>query len=139
MTREVTVTIDGLQQGDEESTVSVKATGIYHNRNGKHYIHYEESIEGGEGITKNTIKIASNQIDIIKKGVNTSNMVFALEESTQTRYETPYGSLLLYIKTTRIQVEENSDEILIRLHYTLSANDGHLSDNQVLIRVCSKN
>jgi len=138
MTKGVTVIIDGLQHGVEAEAITFTAPGVYHHHNGKHYILYDEITEGEKGITKNTIKIASNKIDMIKIGVHTTQMVFDLNETTDVCYQTPYGNLLLRIHTTGIQVVENLDEIQVKLEYTLSTEDNHLSDNLISILICSK-
>lgn len=138
MTKDVIVTIDGRQLGEEDGVISTTASGIYHQRGNKHFVYYDEKAEDGEGITKNTIKITPNQIEIIKKGINSSHMIFHVKETTDTCYQTPYGSLLLTIQTLELQVEDSLDEIRVKLQYTLSAKDAHLSDNSIMIRVCSK-
>ena len=43
--------------------------GDYYQKNGKHYILYEEILEGAEERVKNVIKISPSSMDIIKKGV----------------------------------------------------------------------
>lgn len=139
MTKEVTVLIDGSQLDTEEETVRTTASGVYRKLNGKHVIHYEESIDGGEGITKNTVSIASEHVEIVKKGVISTVMSFDLLEPSQTFYQTPYGRLLLQIQTTELLIEESQDEIKVRLRYLLSVNGEYLSDNQILIRVNARN
>ena len=48
MTNEVLLTIAGLQliDGDQEMPVEVVTAGNYYLRNGKHYILYDEVVEG---------------------------------------------------------------------------------------------
>jgi uncharacterized beta-barrel protein YwiB (DUF1934 family) len=137
MTKEVTITIDGIPTEDEEGAVSITAPGVYHYRNGKHFIHYEDKGENGEEAVKNTIKIASDKIEITKKGVNTTQMLFETEGITENCYHTPYGSLLLQIKTTKMQVEEGPDDLRIKLQYTLSSEGRHISDHSITIKVSS--
>lgn len=69
MTKDVIVSISGLQmpaEGDAEP-VEVITVGDYYQKNGKHYVLYEEVNEGFEGSTKNIIKMQENCIDITKK------------------------------------------------------------------------
>lgn len=136
MTKEVVVTIDGLQSNDGEDAVTITVTGAYHNRIGKHFIQYEE-LKDQEGCTKNTIKISSDQIDIIKKGQTSTHMVFRLQEKTQTSYQTPYGNISLEVRTTKMQVEEERDVIKVTLLYSLSSNGSHLSNNQIFMKITS--
>ena len=50
MTKDVLITISGIQMMDEEdSDVEMIVRGDYYQKNGKHYILYEEVMEGFEG------------------------------------------------------------------------------------------
>ena len=76
MTKDVIVSISGLQmpaEGEAEP-VEVITVGDYYQKNGKHYVLYEEVNEGFEGSTKNIIKMQENCIDITKKGVSNVQM-----------------------------------------------------------------
>lgn len=138
MTKEVFVIIDGKQLNiEEEQPVTVSVPGIYHNRNGKHYIQYEEVPEGEDHTYKNTIKISDNRVDLIKKGFQETQMNFDRKDVTDTIYQTPYGGLHLQIHTTELVVEESEKEIKVLLLYQLYSNGGHLSDNKITIRICS--
>ena len=47
MTKEVLVTVSGLQSmGGESDQIQVITAGNYYRKNGKHYIVYDEMIEG---------------------------------------------------------------------------------------------
>ena len=72
MTKDVLITISGIQMMDEEdSDVEMIVRGDYYQKNGKHYILYDEVMEGFEGKVKNVIKISPVGMDIIKKGMYT--------------------------------------------------------------------
>ena len=137
MTREVLITIEGLQMSEEQDLVTTKAAGVYHYRNGKHFIHYEESVVEGDGMIKNAVKIASNQIDITKKGSTSTRMVFVNNEKTVTEYQTPFGSLELGIHTTSMQIVEAIDEITVKLCYSLDVNNSFVSNNDIVIKISS--
>ncbi len=58
MTRDVLVRISGLQAVDGDTNdVEIITTGDYFLKNGKHYVVYEEMMEGFEGNVRNTVKI----------------------------------------------------------------------------------
>ena len=70
MTKDVLITISGVQMLDEEDAdVEMVTRGDYYQKNGKHYILYDEVMEGFDGRVRNVIKISPNSVDIIKKGV----------------------------------------------------------------------
>jgi uncharacterized beta-barrel protein YwiB (DUF1934 family) len=138
MTKEVSIIIEGRQLGDEEEAVTTMTAGIYHLHESRHYIQYEETLSEGEEVTKNTIKIAPKRIELTKTGINSSQMIFDLNESTEAVYQTPYGNLILEIMTTRIVLSEVPDKLQILLEYTLSTNDSHLSDNCIEMLITSQ-
>ena len=72
MTKDVIVTINGLQFAQETETepVEIVTAGSYYKKNGKHYIIYDEVMEGFEGSTKNIIKLTEDSLDVTKKGVS---------------------------------------------------------------------
>ena len=66
MTRSVLISITGTQiSGGDQEEVEMLTTGDYFFKNGKHYIIYEEIEEDSRQITKNTIKIDGDSMDIM--------------------------------------------------------------------------
>ena len=66
MTKDVLITISGLhyeenivtgEEDTETEPIEVISPAVYYFKNGKHYILYEEPIEGTAGTIKNKIKI----------------------------------------------------------------------------------
>lgn len=99
MTKDVIVTISGLQiqaEGDAEP-MEVITSGTYYKKNGKHYVLYDEAVEGFEEGTKNVIKLYDNCLDVTKKGVSTVHMLFEKDKKNMSYYYTPFGSLLIGI------------------------------------------
>ena len=82
MTKNVLVSIAGMHYGvDDESGESepleVITPATYYFKNNKHYILYDEVVEGMIGTTKNTIKIAGdNFFEMSKSGLTNSKMTF---------------------------------------------------------------
>ncbi len=135
MTREVVITIKGTQLEEEEASVIMTAPGTYHLTNGKHYLHYEESIEGSEDISKNTIKISSERVVLMKKGIQTAQMIFDLTEADLAVYQTPYGNLTFQTETKLIKIHETQTRLEILMEYALYNDSTKLSDNRLNILV----
>ena len=77
MTKDVLITISGSQVTDgENSDVEMIIAGTYYLKNGKHYVTYEEVMEGYGGVVRNTIKIQPDSMDIIKTGQTNVHMTF---------------------------------------------------------------
>ncbi|HIU67332.1 MAG TPA: DUF1934 domain-containing protein [Candidatus Caccomorpha excrementavium] len=139
MTKEVLIAISGLQfELDTEEAVEVISRGQYYKKNGKHYITYEEMDEGSPGqLTKSTIKISSDQVDMIRNGQSRVHMVFARGQNNLAYYNTPFGQMLMGIHTREIELYEEDKEILVKLYYSLELNYSHISDCEVAIRISS--
>ena len=65
MTKDVLLSIKGLQFANEQDTepVEVITSGDYYKRNGKHYILYDEIMEGFPEPTRNIIKLDDGKLD----------------------------------------------------------------------------
>lgn len=139
MTKEVLVSISGLQfEIDQEEAVEVIIGGEYYYRNGKHYVLYEELSEDGEGVTKNTIKICEDKVDIMKTGVNNVHMIFEKNFQNMTYYNTPYGELLIQINTTNLSLKEEENGLHIHIDYDLNVNYTHISECSIEMKILSK-
>jgi uncharacterized beta-barrel protein YwiB (DUF1934 family) len=67
MTKDVLITIRGVHTMDEEDNdVEMIVRGDYYQKNGKHYVLYEELLEGFKEPVKNIIKITPTSMDITK-------------------------------------------------------------------------
>ena len=138
MTKDVLLTISGLHydefsgREDDNEPIEVITPAAYYLKNNKHYIIYEEVVEGMPGSIKNKIRISGeDQLEILKSGLSGTHMVFEM-----TPYETPYGELLLGIYTKDLKVEESDDRINIRVNYELDINGDKVADSE--IKMCVK-
>lgn len=141
MTKEVLVSISGLQFAEQmdSETVEVITSGDYYKKNGKHYIIYEEVSEGFDGTTKNIIKLGEGSLDITKRGAVNVHMMFEKGKKNVTYYYTPYGSLLIGIDATKIEVEETEQDIHVTVDYALDINYEHMADCTITMKIISKN
>lgn len=142
MTRDVLIRISGMQFMDSENEsddVEVITTGDYFRKNGKHYIIYDEVMDGFEGNVRNTVKISPEILDIRKQGVANAHMVFEQDKKNMTRYATPMGDMMVEISTNRIQVDEQEDSLKVMVEYSLGINCQHISECNITMDVCSKN
>lgn len=140
MTKEVLVKISGLQfAGEAENEpVEVITTGDYYKRNGKHYILYDEIIEGFSEPTKNIIKLGEDMLDITKKGTTNVHMMFEKNRKNVTYYYTPYGSLLIGIDAKKVEVQEDEHKIDVKVDYALEVNYEHMADCSITMNIMSK-
>lgn len=141
MTKDVLVSIRGLQvarQEGESEPVEVITAGDYYKKNNKHYVIYDEVMEGFDGTTKNIIKVQDDCVDITKRGVTNVHMVFEKNKKNVTCYETPFGSMLLGIDATDIQIREEENDISVDVEYALELNYEHLADCSIKMAIRAK-
>jgi uncharacterized beta-barrel protein YwiB (DUF1934 family)/uncharacterized Zn-finger protein len=110
----------------------------YNHKNNKHYILYEEVMEGETKTTKNRIKVADGMMELTKSGVVNVHMLFEEHKKNVTHYYTPYGALDMGIDTKQVLIEESEDEMNISVFYGLEMNQEFVADCNISINVKSK-
>ena len=140
MTKEVLVTISGLQFSPETESESVEliTSGSYYKKNGKHYIIYDEVNEGFSETTRNIIKLNDDFMDITRRGVSNVHMMFEKNKKNMSYYNTPFGNLLVGINATDVKVNETEDNIDIKVDYKLEVNYEHLAECSISMNIMSK-
>lgn len=140
MTKKVLLSIAGLQFLDAELTepVEVVAAGDYYCRSGKHYVLYDEPVEGMDGRIQNTIKVGNGVLEVTKKGLTNVHMVFEKDKKNLTCYRTPFGELMVGIETEDLTVRETEENIDVEVRYALEVNYEHMADCTIQMNIKSK-
>ncbi len=139
MTKDVLITISGTQFTDgENGDVELITAGSYYRKNGKHYITYDEVMEGFDGVIRNTIKIQPDSMDIIKSGIANVHMSFERNKKRLTCYATPMGDMMVGLNTRNILVDETDDSLKVRVEYSLDINYEHVSECNIMVDIQSK-
>ena len=100
MAKDVLVSVKGTQFIDgEKDSVEVITNGTWYEKNGKQYLLYEETYEGMQATTKNTVKISPEIVEVTKKGAVSSKMIYELGKQHMSDYMTPMGLIVLGITT----------------------------------------
>lgn len=141
MKKEVLISIAGLHyglpgDGGEDDPIEIITPASYYQKNGKHYIIYDEVAEGVPGAIKNTVKITDDTLfEISKSGAANTRMVFEKDKINMTSYQTPFGDILIGIHTKDMQMDIREDEIDVNIFYALDINNEPLSDCQIKVNV----
>ena len=139
MTKEVLVSIRGIHAVDGESdNVEVITAGSYYFKNNKHYIVYDELVEGFDRAVKNTIRIGRNTVDVMKSGPARSHMVFEENKTNVNCYSTAFGQMMVGVSTNMIDIDEQEDRISVHVDYTLDVNFEKMSNCRISIDIQSK-
>lgn len=141
MTRDVIITVCGLQVGPDADgePIEMIVAGEYFYKNNKHYLLYEEVVEGEKETNKNRIKFMPGYMELNKSGAVSVHMIFEENKKNITHYYTPYGSLVIGIDAKQVSVEEKEDFMEIKVAYALEMNQEHAADCDIKITVQSKN
>ena len=141
MTKDVLILLCTVQSDPgetQENKTQTLISGNYYEKNDRHYILYDETMEGFSKAVKTKVKFSENMLEIIRNGPIGVRMLFEENKKNVTSYNTPYGSILLGINTKRINVIVQPDIIEVDVEYTLDADGGHLSDCSMNMKIQSK-
>lgn len=145
MTKDVLVSISGLHTdvtesaNEENEAIEVVNPASYYFKNGKHYVLYEEVVEGVSGTIKNKIKLSGHDsLEITKTGISNTHMIFEKNKKNQTYYTTPYGQMLVGVTTRKMDVHEEEDKIEIFVEYELDVNHEPMAESTIKMQIVSK-
>ena len=136
MDKNVRVIIRGLHNTDsDESDMVIDVKGTYYNKNGKHYICYEEKDENYNQANTNMLKMRDDNIELIKRGNNATHLNFEKGKINTTYYKTFAGNLYIGVDTKYMHVIEGDGRIEARIEYALVMDEQKVSDCVVEIQV----
>lgn len=142
MTKDVLLSISGLHfdvndSADQENEpIEVITPAVYYYKNGKHYVIYDEVVEGMPGTIKNKVKIDGDRmLEIMKSGLSNTHMVFEKGRMNMSRYDTPYGELMIGIHTKQMSVDVREKEIDVTVKYSLDVNNELLADCNIKLNI----
>ena len=144
MTKDVLVSITGLhndflwQDGDTEP-IEMITPAAYYFKNGKHYILYEEIVEGEPETIRSRIKITGDDmLEIMKTGAANAHMIFEKNKKNLTYYGTSQGQLLIGVDTRNMQIDVTDQKIDVKIDYLLDVNHEPLADCRIRMHITSR-
>ena len=140
MTKEIILTISGLHatDGETDDPVEVITPAEYFFKNGKHYVIYDEVMEGIEGSVKSKIKFTENSVELMRTGAASTRMVFEEEKEHVALYHTPMGPLSISLYTEKLISSIEEEKIKLEIHYSLKAEEQVVTESSVIIEICPK-
>jgi len=139
MKKDVLISVCGMQfeEDIDGEDIEVIQKGTYYQKNGAHYLLYDEPVEDSKEVIKNVIKFKNNEMQVSKKGPVNVMMNFREKEKNLTNYQTPFGGILIGIDTQKIQFEEKEDSLFLQAEYALDVNYQFLADCKITIKATS--
>lgn len=135
MKEKVILQVSGLHSVDgNNDSVEMIHSGRYGYVNGKHCIKYQESLDDGI-FCDNIIKISPNEVEFVRRGAVSTDMIFTMGEKHLTYYETPFGAMTVGIDTSELDILQMQDSLTVDIRYALELNYEYMSDCHVQIKV----
>ena len=78
-------------------------------------------------------------MEVRKKGLVNTHMVFEQGKKNVAFYTTPFGTLQMGIAATNLEFKENEGSLDMKVDYALEMNEGHVADCCLSILVEEKN
>lgn len=140
MTKDIILTISGLHatDGDSDAPIETMTPAQYYFKNGKHYVVFDEMLEGLEGAIKSTIKFTEAQVELIRNGAASTRMVFEPGHENMVIYQTPMGPLSISLYTDEITAEIGEERMNLKIDYSLKTEGIVVSESTVNIELCPK-
>lgn len=139
MTKDVLVSISGTHFMDSatDDSIEIVTNGSYYKKNNKHYVIYDEIIEGVSGVTKNTLKFDDTFLNLTRSGAINTSMLFEENRRNMTNYNTPFGALTVGIDASKVDVSEKEDEISVKVDYAIDVNYEYMADCKINLKIQS--
>ncbi len=129
MTKDVLLALKGLQfDGSNQENITTILPAEYYERNGKHYVIYDEVMEGISGNTRSIIKFQDKEMDVTKKGAVNVHLLFEENRKNLSSYGTPFGEIMVGIYTNHVRMQKEEELIQVQVDYDLELNYEHLAD-----------
>lgn len=141
MKEDILISVRGmhaLEATGEDDEVEIFSAGKYYFKNGKHYIFYDETPEDGSAVVKNRITLRGDCMEVQKKGIMSTNMVFEINQKHTGWYNTPFGNLMTGIEVTDMNITEQENMIEVSVDYVLEVNCERVADSNIRIKVMAK-
>ena len=143
MTKDVLLSMKGIQFGITDDNgkaedVDVITNAEYYNRNGRHFVLFEETQEKTGDKIKSMIKFDDKLMEVTRRGAINTHMIFDMSAQNMSDYSTPYRSMLVGIDTRNISLTEQENRISVQVDYGLAVNYEHLSDCRINMEICPR-
>lgn len=123
MNRKVLISVKTVQFLDgQPEEIELITEGEYYKDGNEYFASYDESeISGMEG-TKTTMRIENDGLAIIRQGTTNSNLIFKKNIDHVSLYSTPYGSLEVTVKPSKVAIDISETGGKVELAYMMEAS-----------------
>ncbi len=110
--------------------------GKYYEKGGARYVMYKETeVSGMEG-TASTLKLAEEEVTLVRSGNVHARFVFVKGQEAHTAYQTGYGIIHMKLNTKDVQVQDTGEaSFTVFLDYELQLEGQDALLNEMEIKV----
>ena len=138
MEKPVIISIRGVQTGQpgEDDVMELVTQGVLRGgeEEGWSFTYRESELTGLEGTTT-TFRIGKDRITLHREGTLNSEMIFQEGEKHLSLYETPYGGLMLGVRTRKARSDIGQAGGDLEIRYALEVDDQKIGENSFEIHV----
>ena len=131
----VIVKVRGEQTGadGETNAIEVVAEGRHFEKNGMHYVLYDDHME--EEPISTVLAIEPHRLRLTRNGAITQDQYFMNGVESTSEYRTPFGSLKMSVTTRNMEIAYGTVSGEIHVDYAMALNGMWQSDNALHITV----
>jgi len=133
----VTVTGNQCDRDGEEQQIELQVLGRCYEKNGVHYIIYEESQVSGMQGTTTALKLYPDHVVLSRRGEVEQRLDFYLQRKTCGQYVTAFSRMQIdvYTRTLEICPATDGNPSLVVIHYDLEIDGQWQSMNRLTIGI----
>lgn len=133
---DVLISITGTQILDNDSdTIELTTAGEMERTQEGFLLRYPETSVTGMPGTMTTLHVTDRQVLLERSGALNSLMVLEKRRRHQSRYETPYGSLMMGVYTEQLSAELDDQGGRLQFVYTMDMNGQATGRHDIQITV----
>lgn len=128
-----------LYEGVAPETTELMTEGLMEVENGKIILSYEETeLTGMKGTTTRFI-VEGETVVLERTGMIQSQMMFEQGKRSSSLYETPWGTMVVDIATTRLAHRLDERGGVMEIAFTIAVNHQMTGENRFKVRVKERN
>jgi uncharacterized beta-barrel protein YwiB (DUF1934 family) len=136
LNRKALISVKTLQfiDGQPES-IELVTEGEYYKEGSNYFAVYNETEISGMDGTMTTLKIDEDSLTIIRKGTTNSNLVFKRHFNHISLYNTPYGTLEVTVRPSKVQINVDDNGGKVELKYKMEAPGLEVVENELELNI----
>lgn len=137
MEKKVIINVTSLQRNEagKDEKISLETPGIYGEKDGMKYVSYEETKLAGMEGTTTTLEIHKDHVRLIRDGSFLQEQVYRIGEKNHSLYETPMGTMDIYVVTREIEDSIEAGKGRMRLSYDVELKGLFNHLNEIIVEV----